>query len=302
MKEVNTRPPTSVASRDVGEVLAECLRKRDLSKAHWGLVSKHAGLDDGRIRGIIEPRSGKAPNVRRGTLLKISAALDLDEVERTELTRAAGEEDGWLADTSAEGLQKATISMRRAVLLLAGPTDPHRLHFHRRLNGVATRSGVVFGWHDVVVRLTTPEGVSALDYTDDLFQASSLRTIETILLRDDLPIYVDQDFVADNSLVSDYRWAVIFVQALDDCKKPEFRDIFREVASRPEFKGSIHLLTAAVAVGQFDSVIEVLASNVSRLKSFVRTAQAHGRESEREAHTVTYISEDWRQRSADHRF
>lgn len=131
---------------------------------------------------------------------------------------------------------------------------------------------MVFGWHDVVVRLTTPENVSVLEYVDDLFTAKSLRTIETILLRDDLPMYVDRTFVADDTLTRDYRLATIFVQALGDCKKPEFIDIFREVAGWEEFRGCIHLLTAAVAVGQFDSVVEVLASNVDQLKSYVRRA------------------------------
>jgi len=269
-----------------------------MSNSHWASVSKSAGLDDQRVQSIIAPRSGKPPLVRRGTLLKIAAALDLSQEERSELATAAGHKGNWLAATVAAQVHEEKISMRRAVLLLTGPTDPYGLHFHRRLGGAAARSGIVFGWHDVVVRLTTPENVSVLEYADDLFKAEALRTLETILLRDDLPMYVDSDFVADDTLVRDYRLATIFVQALGDRKKPEFVDIFREVAGWQEYKGCIHLLTAAVAVGQFDSVIEVLASNVDQLKNYVRAAQAHGRGQGKEAHTVTYIAEKWRQRTS----
>jgi hypothetical protein len=269
---------------------------------HWAAVSKDAGLDDQRVQSIIRPRNGKSPQVRRGTLLKIAAALDLSEEERRELARASGQKADWLAATVAARVHEEKISMRRAVLLLTGPTDPYGLHFHKRQGGVAARSGIVFGWHDVVVRLTTPEGVSVFDYVDDLFKAEALRTIETILLRDDLPMYVDGDFSGDETLVRDYRLATIFVQALGNRKKPEFIDVFREVAGWKEFRGCIHLLTAAVAVGQFDSVVEVLASNVIQLKKYVRTAQAESRERRKEAHTVTYIAEQWRQRDSGGRF
>ncbi len=264
----------------------------------WASVSKEAGLDDQRVQSIIEPRSGKPPQVRRGTLLKVAAALDLSGEERSELSQATGHESNWLAATVAARIHEEKISMRRAVLLLTGPTDPYGLHFHKRLGGVAMRSGIVFGWHDVVVRLTTPENVSVLEYADDLFKAEALRTLETILLRDDLPMYVDRDFVVDETLVRDYRLATIFIQALGDRKKPEFVDVFREVAGWKECRGSIHLLTAAVAVGQFDSVVEVLASNVEQLKNYVRKAQRHGRDQGKEAHTVTYIAEKWRQRTS----
>jgi hypothetical protein len=269
-----------------------------MTRQDWAVVSKEAGLDDQRVQGIIAPRSGKPPLVRRATLLKISAAMGLDDEERTKLAKAAGHESDWLAATVATLVHEPKVSMRRAVLLLTGPTDPYGLHFHKRLGGVSTRSGIVFGWHDVVVRLTTPEGVNVLDYTDLLFKAESLRTLETILLRDDLPMYVDSDFVADETLVGDYRWATIFIQALGDSKKPEFVDVFREVANERPFRGCIHLLTAAVAVGQFDSVVEVLASNLDQLKNYVRAAQARAREQKKEAHTVTYIAEKWRQRTS----
>lgn len=282
----------------IGEVLSESIRKRGMERVHWAQISKEAGLDDQRIQSIITPRSGKPPQVRRGTLLKLAAALDLDQEERGKLARAAGQEREWLAATAATLLREPKVSMRRAVLLLTGPTDPYRLHFHTRQGGVSTRCGVVFGWHDVVVRLTTPKKVNVLDYADDLFKADSLRTLETILLRDDLPMYVDSDFVADDTLVRDYRLATIFIQALGDSKKPEFIDVFREVAAEKPFRGSIHLLTAAVAVGQFDSVVEVLAANLEQLKNYVRAAQACAREQGKEAHTVTYIAEKWRQRTS----
>lgn len=291
--------PPFIASQGIGEVLARCFASRGFDPTRWASVSKRAGLDDEAVKRIIKPRGDRAPNVRHGTLLKIAAAMDLDGVERDALASAAGKGEGWLTPVVAKQLELGGISMRRAVLLLTGPRDPHGLHFSQRMGGVAVRSGVVFGWHDVVLRLTTPKGVSVLSYADDLFTADSIRTVETILLRDDhLPMYVDQDFVADKDLVADFRWAVIFVQALGERKTPEFPDIFREVALMDEFKGCIHILTAAVAVGQFDSVVEVLASNVSCLKDYVRKAQDHGRrEWGREAHTVTYFADDWRQGS-----
>jgi len=297
-----TSTKLTTAARGVGEVLAELFLSREMNDTHWASVSKAAGLDDQRVQSIIVPRSGKPPQVRRGTLLKIAATLELDQEERSRLSTAAGHESDWLAATVATLIHEKKMSMRRAVLLLTGPTDPYGLHFHKRLGGVSTRSGVVFGWHDVVVRLTTPKDVSVLEYTDALFRSDSLRTLETILLRDDLPMYVDSDFPTDETLVRDYRWATIFVQALGDAKKPEFVDVFREVANWEPYRGCIHLLTAAVAVGQFDSVIEVLASNLDQLKNYVRAAQAHARDQEKEAHTVTYIAEKWRQRTAGGRF
>jgi hypothetical protein len=224
--------------------------------------------------------------------------MDLTPQEREDLERAAGEPPGSLRLTKAERLQPQAdkISMRRAVLLLTAPTDPHELPFRSKRPRVATRSGVVFGWHDVVVRITTPEDESVLDYADHLFKSGKLRTIETIPLRDDLPVYVDQGFNPDGLHADDYYWAVIFVQALGTPKKGEFRDSFHDVALRPEFKGGIHLLTAAIAVGQFDTVVEILAANLTKLQDYVRDAQKLSNERGREVHTVTYFALRWIQR------
>lgn len=185
--------------------------------------------------------------------------------------------------------------MRRAVLLLTAPEDPHKLPF--RVRNVATRSGVVFGWHDVAVRITTPEGSSVLDYADRLFEKGSLRTIETIPLRDDLPAYVDQHFSSKDLNAGDYFWAVIFVQALGTPpEKIEIRDTFHYVASRPKFHGGIHLLTAAVAVGRFDTVVEILAANLSLLQHYIRDAQKLSNERGQDVHTVTYFALRWEQK------
>jgi hypothetical protein len=232
----------------------------------------------------------------RGTLLKIAAAMGLKPSEREELERAVEYVPGSLRETRAERLESDKISMRRGVLLLTAPTDPHLLPLDSTLLDIATRTGVVFGWHDVVVRITTPEDRSVLDYADDLFESGALRTVETIPLRDDLPIYVDREFSFEGLRTGDYYWAVIFIQALGTPTKLELRDMFYEAASKPEFQGGIHLLTAAVAVGRFDTVAEVLAANLLQLQAYVRGAQQLCSDEGQEVHTVTYFALRWQQR------
>ena len=92
-----------------------------------------------------------------------------------------------------------------------------------------------------------------------------------------------------------YYWAVIFIEALTTTKTPEPRDIFQKVALRPEFKGGIHLLTAGVVVGQFDTVVEVLAANLSHLQKYVRAAQESANDADRDVHTITYFARRWSQ-------
>jgi hypothetical protein len=289
-------------SPNVGELIARYFEEREWGQPKDREVSKYAGLDPEWVKLIIEHRNDPNVTVRRATLLKIAAAMDLTAEERSALESSAGLPNGSLKATQVMKVQHPEISMRRAVLLLTAPTDPHLLPFRVKRRDISTRSGVVFGMHDVVVRVTTPEDLSVLDYADNLFKSKMLRTIETIPLRDDLPIYVDREFNEKGLEVGDYYWAVIFVQALATAKKPEPRDIFHEVASLPKFKGGIHLLTAGVVVGQFDTVIEVLAANLSRLKEYVRAAQQRANEAEREVHTVTYFAQNWLQRPVDGAF
>jgi hypothetical protein len=289
----------------VGSLIAEYFERRDWEPHQYLVVSKRAGLARQWVERTINSR-GEKRKVSRGTLLKVAAAMDLNTSERTALENAIGK-PGSLRKTEAELLEEDELSMRRAVMLLTAPTDPHLLPFRARRGEVAIRSGVVFGWHDVVVRITTPEGVSVLDYSDRLFKSKSLRstalrTTETILLRDDLPVFVDRSFTEEGLHADDYHWAVIFVQALGTPEDPEFRDIFHEVASRIDFQGGIHLLTAAIAVGQFDTVVEVLAANLSCLQRYVRAAQERSNELGREVHTVTYFAENWQQRPKDGSF
>jgi hypothetical protein len=275
----------------LGTLIARFLAERKTESHDYGPTSKRAGLDDQWIEKTIKRNPSTA---KRGSLLKIAAALDLTQEERVELELVTGLAKNSLKATEAREVCEPRISMRRAIILLTAPTDPHLSPLRVKIPGVAIRTGVVFGWHDVVTRVTTPEGVSVLDYADRLFNGGKLRTIETIPLRDDLPIFIDSEFdekgLGDGD---DYYWAVIFVQALGTPKKPEFREIFRKVAQRGDFKGGIHLLTAGVAIGQFDTVVEVLAGSFRRLQEYVRESQMHANDEGRDVHTVTYFAPRW---------
>lgn len=257
------------------------------------MLSERAGLGDQGIEHIVDKQEVQAS---RGTLLKIAAAMALKPPEREELERAVGYLPGSLRETKAERLEWDRISMRRGVLLLTAPTDPHLLPLDSMQQDVATRTGVVFGWHDVVVRITTPQDRSVLDYADDLFESGALRTVETIPLRDDLPIYLDREFSFEGLETGDYYWAVIFIQALGTPTKLEVRDIFYDTSSQPQLQGGIHLLTAAVAVGGFDTVVEVLASNLLQLQAYVRDSQKLCSDNGQEIHTVTYFALQWQQK------
>jgi hypothetical protein len=284
------------ANPNVGELIARAFEKRNLGAPDHKLVSERAGLDDQWVERRIEKRPDA--KVHRGTLLKFAAAIELSDDERSAFEKANGEDKGSLRGTKAEKVCLSEgISMRRAVLLLTAPTDPHKLPF--RVGNAATRSGVVFGWHDVVARVTTPEGESVLEHSDRLFATGQLRTIETIPLRDDLPAYIDQDFTSAGLEAADYFWAVIFVQALGTPGKPELQHLFHTLAMRPTFRGNIHLLTAAVAVGQFDAIVEILAAKIANLQSFVREAQELSRERSQHIHTVTYFAAQWDEKSSD---
>lgn len=46
-------------------------------------------------------------------------------------------------------------------------------------------------------------------------------------------------------------------------------------------------------VGQFDTVVEVLAANLSHLQRYVRSAQEIANDAGRNVHTVTYFSQRW---------
>jgi hypothetical protein len=293
-----SKPP---AEGGLGTLIARYFAERGWGEREYNSVSKSAGLDDQWVKRTVQ-RRGPTGNAKRGSLLKLAAALDLSHEKRVELASAAGLPEDSLRLTMAEKIVEPSISMRRAVILLTAPTDPHLSPFRVKLPGVAIRTGVVFGWHDVVTRVTTPDDVSVLDYADRLFKGGKLRTVETIPLRDDLPTYVDREFDKEGLDAGDYFWAVIFVQALGTPKKPEFRDIFLDVSRRSDFKGSIHLLTAGVAVGQFDTVIEVLAANLSRLQKYVRDSQMLAQEKHREVHTVTYFAPRWTQQPPNGEF
>lgn len=283
----------SSGEQDVGALLERYFSARGVTeRPQYRLISKWAGLD----RLWAERNIPTVRKVKRGTLLKISAALDLTADERTDLAEAAGLPAGSLRKTEAEQLVEPSMSMRRAVILLTAPTDPRRSPFKVKLPGTVIRSGVVFGWHDVVTRVTTAPGDSVLDYAERLFNGGKLRSVETIPLRDDLPIYVDREFSSKGLHDDDYFWAVIFAQALSTPAKPEIRKVFRDVSQYERFRGGIHLLTAGVAVGQFDTMVEVLAANLPSLQEYVREAQGAAREKGREVHTVTYVAPRWAQR------
>lgn len=275
----------------VGECIARYFETRGWDDSKYAEVNKNAGLARQWVDRVVDGRDGRKP--RRASLLKIAAAMDLTAAERRVLEAAAGLRKGSLRATRAEKVQEKEISMRRALLFLTAPTDPHRLPLQVKVDNVSTRSGVVFGRHDVVVRVYTPEDLSILEYADRLFASKKLRTLETIPIRDDLPIYVDRKFSKSELHAGDYYWAIIFIEALTTKKTPEPCDVFHEVALRPEFSGSIHLLTAGVVVGQFDTVVEVLAANLSHLQRYVRSAQETANDAGRNVHTVTYFSQRW---------
>jgi hypothetical protein len=288
-----------MSEETVGALLDSYFKKRRKSDAHWASTSEQAGLDHQHIKRIIKPKAGTNPKPEVGTLLKIADALRLNDDERAALEQASGHlKPGCLKRTHAERYEEPTISMRRAVLLLTAPKDPSPLpealkRKDKRYAEVAIRTGVVFGLHDVVVRATTPFGVSVLNYSQELFDRGKLRTVETIPLRDDMPIYLDKTFSNEHLGDADYLWATIFVEALGGERKPEFPEIFYDVAQgeRFGFWGGVHLLTAAITVGQFDSVVELLAVNQDVLQRYVREAQDFAwAEYGREAHTITYFS------------
>ncbi len=275
------------------QLITHFFEARDWDRSYYTIVSERAGFDDWKVERIVDRQEAQAS---RGTLLKIAAAMGLDPSERKELEQVVvGYPRANLCETRAEPLVLDRVSMRRGVLLLTAPTDPHLLPLNSAQHEVATRTGVVFGWHDVVVRITTPESRSVLDYADELFGSNDLRTIETILLRDDLPTYIDQAFSVEGLDTGDYYWAVIFVQALGTPTKVEVRDLFSETASEPDLQGGIHLLTAAVVVGRFDTVVEVLAANLLKLQAYVRSAQKRCSDDGQEVHTVTYFALQWDQ-------
>ena len=282
----------------VGAVVAQAFDARGLGYPDYKLISEQAGLNhQWAERAILNQDDAK---VYRGSLLKFAAAMELSLEERSALEKANGEKEGSLCATEATEIHLSTgMSMRRAVLLLTAPTDPHKLPF--QIKKAATRSGVVFGWHDVVARVTTPENTTVLEHSDEMFATGDLRTIETIPLRDDLPAYIDQDFKGEN-LDKAYFWATIFVQALGTPGQPELQHLFQTVSKRTLFLGNIHLLTAAVAVGQFDAVVEVLAAKIENLQHFVREAQKLSRERSQHIHTVTYFAAQWEQKTFGLRF
>ena len=281
-----------MSTRDgVGAVVARAFDARGLRDPDYKLISEQArvSITSGPSAWILGRDDAK---IRRGSLLKFAAAIELSLEERSALEKANGEEEGSLCATEAAEIHLNTgMSMRRAVLLLTAPTDPHT-SFPFRIGKAATRSGVVFGWHDVVARVTTPENTTVLKHSDEMFATGALRTIETIPLRDDLPAYVDQDFKGAH-LDKDYFWATIFVQALGTPGQPDLQHLFQTVSKRTLFMGNIHLLTAAVAVGQFDAVVEVLAAKIENLQHFVREAQKLSRERSQHIHTVTYFAAQW---------
>ena len=279
-----------------GTTLGDLLTKFARSKNKpYSDISRRAGLDDQAFKKIATGET-KDPSV--GTLIKIGDALGLSQSQLDELARAAGHPMGILRRCEAVPDQERAISMQRAVLLLTAyqdPTDlPADILKRRHIKGTpfaqtSTRRGVVFGIHDAVIRATTPEGLSVLDYSQKLFTEGQLRTIETIPIRDDMPIYIDKTFKCQHLAKNDYIWANIFVQGLGGNPEVEFPKVFYDV-ERMKFHGGIHLLTAAVTIGQYDSVVEVLAANIDVLQEYVRQCQDSALDQGREAHTVTYVS------------
>lgn len=281
----------------VGSVLERLFKQKNWSSADYTPISRRAGLADQHIKRII---AGENENPSCATLLKIADAMRLNPQQRAKLEAASGYvgSEGFLKETKAEDCQQEKISMRRAVLLLTAFHDPVTVvqkavesqETRERFGSVAARWGVVFGEHDVVTRITTARDISVLDFSQMLFSGGELRTIETVLLRDDLPIYVDKTFSNEHLTKHDYDvWATIFVQGLGGDPDVEFPKVFHDV-QKNDFHGGVHLLTAAVTVGQYDSMIEIIAANVDLLQKYVRACQDSAMNEGRQAHTVTYFS------------
>jgi hypothetical protein len=286
----------SQPEQTVGHLLRTYLADNQITRdRQYKLFGPLIGLEPSYIKKILDTEL----HPTRGTLLKIADGLRLGAEQREALELASGHRDdhaGFLNETHAEEYEESSISMRRGILLITGPEDPSTLPYSTvkkaRNWRVAARSGVVFGPYDVLVRVTTSEDMSVLDYSQFLFQNYDvLRTVETIPLRDDMPIYLDKTFSNEHLGDTDYVWATIFIQALGGTRSIEFPDIFYEVAEKEEFWGGVHLLTGAITVGQFDSVVEILACNLDILQTYVRAAQSHAwKQHKREVHTITYFA------------
>jgi hypothetical protein len=261
-------------------------------------LSTQAGLDDQIIEKIL---GGAIKKPHRVTLVKIADVLRLGDVERATIERLSGHtQKGFLKECRAieeahDGSEPPAMSMRRAVLFITAPEDPLDMIYNSRRwknwSKIALRAGSVFGVYDIAVRVTTPPGTTVFQYGDDLFREGSIRTIETIPLRDDMPIYLDKAFSNEHLKETDYHWAMICLQALGGERDIEFPQIFFEVAEQKMFWGGVHLLTAATAVGQYDSVVEVLVSNLEILKKYVRKAQNVAKEKySRDLHMISYVA------------
>lgn len=272
-------------------LLASFFEARRWNRDYHASISEAAGLDGQRIRRLLEQPPS---TIARGRLLRIAAAMDLTDVERSRLEPAAGLPAGSLRATSAQPLQEAKASMRRAVILVTAPRNPERL-IRSRLRSSAIRTGVVFGWHDVAIRITTPRNQSVLDFSDRLAESQALRRIETIVLRDDRTCYVDRDFDSAGLREDDYFWAIILVVPLSTPPRPRAGFVEAFVSAARAFRGGVHLLTAAEGVGRFDTVAEVLVAKPALLREYVRLAQQFSMESGRALHTVTYLATKWRQ-------
>ncbi|HEX8053548.1 MAG TPA: helix-turn-helix transcriptional regulator [Thermoleophilaceae bacterium] len=304
------------------ETLASLLKRfladrgfRELSS--YRVMSRRGGLDDQAIERIL---SGKTKRPSRAKLLRIVETLRLEQHERNALEAASHHSEthpGFLTVTRAERVpapgqepalgpgrvREGPMWMQRGVILLTAFGDPSDLiKEYTKKSGpwgnVAWRSGVVFGPYDVVVRATTPKGKSVMDFAEQLFEDGEdpderwmVRTIETIPLRDDMPFYLDPAPSHDH-LTPNCVWATIFIQALGGERQPEFPQLFYERANQPDFWGGVHFLTGAVTIGQYDSVVEIIAGNVNILKEYVRAAQKHAatKPYDRHAHTITYYT------------
>ena len=300
-----------MSEQTVGRLLRQYLAKRGIGPKYYGSLSRRAGLSPGHVAKIVS--GSTRPEL--GTLLKIADAERFTDDERAALEMASGGAlpPGSLKKTLATRYPsveeeremnngkrpRLRFSERRAFLLLTGPRDPSRVprtlaKTHDSYADVAWRAGVVFGPYDAIVRVTTPEGVSVLDYAEDLYRLGEdeVRTVETIPLRDGMPaIYLDKQFSTQHLKKRGYRWATIFLQDLGGERSREYTEIFYEVSEDREFRGALHLLTAAVTVSQYDSVVEVLVANLDVLQKYVRDAQRHAwEEYGRRVHTITYFA------------
>jgi uncharacterized protein with GYD domain len=279
--------------RMVGGLLLEFLTAHGIEGYQYKQLGERAGLDRTRVARIVAETDRNVKH-DRSTLIRLADAIQLTDDERERLEAVAGypNSPGFLRRTEPVRHQESGMSLRRGILLLTAPTDPSRLPASvARSERASVRSGVVFGPHDVVVRVTAREGSNIFAFADALFSKGPVRTMQTIPLRDDMPIYLDKDLNAE--YYSHYILATIFVEALGGPRKPEFPELLYEVAMSGSFAGGLRLLTAAVTVGQYDSVVEVLAANREILQRFVREAQAYAlKERGREAHMITYFATD----------